>query len=298
MIWFKQLNKPFWFTAGMALLAGCGGGGGNAASPIDNNPVTVPVPTVVNSANVPPGYSLVWSDEFTSGAAQLPDSTKWAYDTFRNAFGWFNGELQYYANARLQNSVVQNGVLRIIARQESLVGQISDWGGQNYTSARLMTQGKASWTYGFFEVRAKLPCGAGTWPAIWTLGASTTIWPDQGEIDIMEQTGWDKSNVLGTAHTPAGFGGGGSTGNVSVADACTAFHNYQIKWTPASIEWLVDGQTYRPAFLRFAAWPFDKPQYLLLNVAVGGTLGGVVNNATLSNTALEVDYVRVYQAVP
>ena len=256
---------------------------------------------VVNSGTVPIGYNLVWSDEFTSSVAQLPDSSKWGYDTYRNAPGWFNNELQYYASGRTQNSLVQGGKLTITARKENLSGAVPDWGGQSYTSARLITKGKASWTYGFFEVRAKLPCGAGTWPAIWTLGSTVNTWPDQGEIDIMEQTGWDKQTVLGTIHTPAGFGGGGSSGNKVIADACTAFHNYQIKWTPNAIEFYIDGVSYRPAYVNpspgvvNAAWPFNNPQYLLLNLAVGGVLGGTVNDTTLSTTSLEVDYVRVYQ---
>jgi beta-glucanase (GH16 family) len=262
------------------------------------SPISVVKVSVVAPSSVPSGYTLVWSDEFSSPGMQLPDAGKWSYDIAQNRVGWFNGELQYYANGRMQNSAVQNGSLTITARKESLAGTVSDWGGQSYTSARLYTKGKASWTYGFFEVRAKLPCGAGTWPAIWTLGATVDVWPDQGEMDIMEQTGWDKGMVLGTVHTLDGFGGGGSTGSTPLAGACTAFHNYQIKWTANAIDFYVDGVSYRPSYTKTASatgWPFDKPQYLLLNLAVGGVLGGPVNDATLSGTGLEVDYVRVYQ---
>jgi beta-glucanase (GH16 family) len=126
-------------------------------------------------------------------------------------------------------------------------------------------------------------------------------WPAQGEIDIMEQTGWDKGTVLATVHTSAGSGGNGSTGSRPLAASCTAFHNYQIKWTPTAIDFYVDGVSFRPSYTKSsnpAAWPFDRPQYLLLNVAVGGVLGGTVNDATLSATGLEVDYVRVYQVSP
>ena len=263
------------------------------------SPIAVVKVSAAGSSSVPAGYVLVWSDEFNTNGTQLPDASKWSYDTAQNRVGWFNGELQYYSNGRLQNSAVQNGSLLITARKENLAATVSDWGGQSYTSARLFTKGKWSWTYGFFEIRAKLPCGAGTWPAIWTLGSTVDVWPDQGEIDIMEQTGWDKGTVLGTVHTLAGYGGGGSTGSTPLPDACTAFHNYQIKWTANAIEFLVDGQSYRPAYLKPAAaagWPFDKPQYLLLNLAVGGALGGAVNETTLSSTGMEVDYVRVYQA--
>lgn len=255
--------------------------------------------TATLSNQVPAGYALVWSDEFDGTGVQLPDASKWAYDTYMNRAGWFNGELQYYANGRLQNSSVQNGRLVITAREENLSNLVNDWNSrQAYTSARLITKGKASWTYGFFEIRAKLPCGQGTWPAIWSLGATTDVWPNQGEIDIMEQTGWNKKLVLGTVHTLAGYGGNGSTGSTTLADACTNFHNYQIKWTPDAINFYVDGRPYRPAYTRPAnpaGWPFDQPQYLLINLAVGGNLGGAVNSATLSTTSLEIDYVRVYQ---
>jgi beta-glucanase (GH16 family) len=264
-----------------------------------SSPLSVVKVSVAPSTGVPSGYALVWSDEFNTSGAQLPDPNKWGYDISQNSVGWYNGELEYYSNGRIENSVVQNSRLFITARKENLSSIVSDWGGQSYTSARLFTKGKWSWTYGFFEIRAKLPCGAGTWPAIWTLGSTVNVWPDQGEIDIMEQTGWDKGTVLGTVHTLAGYGGNGSTGSTAVPDACTAFHNYQIKWTANAIDFYVDGVTYRPSYVKpasAAGWPFDNPQYLLLNVAVGGNLGGAVNDATLSNTSLEVDYVRVYQA--
>lgn len=264
-----------------------------------SSPISVVKVSAVSSSGVPSGYTLVWFDEFESGSTQqLPDASKWNYDISQNRVGWFNNELQYYANGRLENSVVQNGKLTITARKENLAASVGDWGGQSYTSARLITKGKASWTYGFFEIRAKLPCGAGTWPAIWTLGSTVSVWPDQGEIDITEQTGWDKGTVLGTVHTLDGFGGNGSTGSTPLADACTSFHNYQIKWTPSAIDFYVDGVPFRPSYTKPASasgWPFDKPQYLLLNLAVGGVLGGSVNDATLATTGLEVEYVRVYQ---
>lgn len=245
------------------------------------------------------GWTLVWSDEFQVDG--LPDPSKWDYDTERNRVGWFNNELQYYARDRLQNARVDNGRLIITARKERLSGAPDD-GGQAYTSARLVTRGKASWTYGFIEVRAKLPCSAGTWPAIWMLGTGGH-WPDDGEIDLMEQTGWDKTQVLGTVHTRAynyfngslGVGRGAST---RVTDACTAFHNYQMTWTPQRIQIGMNDQVYsvfdNPGTGDRMRWPFDQPQYLILNMAMGGSLGGAVPT-NFTSDQMEVDYVRVYR---
>jgi beta-glucanase (GH16 family) len=241
----------------------------------------------------------VWSDEFSTDG--LPDATKWDYDTDRNKVGWFNGELQYYARDRLENAKVEGGSLIITARRENLTSA-SDYGGQNYTSARMVTRGKAAWTYGFFEVRAKLPCGGGTWPAIWTLGTGGR-WPEDGEIDIMEQTGANKTQVLGTIHTRAynynnGSLGVGQGSSRTVDTSCTAFHKYQLTWDASAVTVGVDGINYftysKPAGAASDRWPFDNPQYLLLNLAVGGSLGGAVNNSSFPNR-MEVDYVRVYQ---
>jgi beta-glucanase (GH16 family) len=261
--------------------------------------VAVASQTYTDAGNtVPAGFNLVWSDEFT--ASGLPDASKWAYDTDRNRDGWFNNELQYYANARLQNSSVSNGVLSITAIRERL-SSAADFGNQNYTSARLITQGKFTFTYGFVEVRAKLPCGLGTWPAIWTLGMPADTWPAHGEMDIMEQRGFasgDKTTVLGTLHMPAHFAGGGLSQSKSVPDACTAFHKYQLHWSASQIQIGVDGVVYntyaKPAGADASTWPFDAPQFILLNLAMGGDLGGAVP-AGFTTDSLQVDYVRVYQ---
>ena len=240
------------------------------------------------------GWNLVWSDEFAT--AGLPDASKWGYDTAFNKTGWFNGEQQYYANARTQNSVVSDGTLKIIARKETPPA-VGDSGGQQYTSARLITRDKQQWTYGYFEVRAKLPCGLGTWPAIWMLGTPDSQWPKYGEIDIMEQKGFstgDKKVVSGYLHHP-----GGDPGNeTTVADACTSFHNYQLTWTADKIVIGVDNVKYfeyvNPKDGNFSNWPYSGPQYLILNLAMGGTLGGSIPSGFVSDQ-MEVDYVRVYQ---
>ena len=253
------------------------------------------------------GRVLVWSDEFSTDG--LPDSSKWAYDTYANPGGWYNGELQYYANARLQNSHASGGVLQLTAIRERLSSQ-SDYGGQAFSSVRLTTIGKFSFTYGFVEVRAKLPCSQGTWPAIWMLAEATdnsganpaATWPALGEIDIMEQRGItvpaDKQSVLGTLHTTARHGGNGISANTALADACTAFHNYQLSWSANRIQIGVDGLVYnsfdKPSNADSTVWPFDRPQYLLLNVAMGGVLGGSVP-AGFASDSMQIDYVRVYQ---
>ncbi|MCA1196643.1 glycoside hydrolase family 16 protein [Sphingomonas sp. R647] len=240
-----------------------------------------------------PRYQLVWADEFDRDG--LPDATKWSWDTHANKAGWYNNELQYYAADRAENARVENGRLIITARRESLTDR-PDHGGQRYTSARLITKGKAEWTYGMIEVRAKLPCGKGSWPAIWMLGA-TANWPDGGEIDIMEHVGKLPGDVFGTIHTRSTAGTYGNGGKIRVEDACTAFHDYQIVWTPDAISFAVDGKAYhryRNTGTGAAQWPFDQPQYLLLNLAIGGAMGGEVDDAIFP-TRFEIDHVRVYQ---
>ena len=243
---------------------------------------------------VPPGYKLVWADEFDRDG--LPDPAKWEHDTSRNQQGWHNHELQYYSAPRAANAVVKGGRLIITARKEWM-SSAADFGGQTYTSARLQTRDKVEWTYGFFEVRARLPCGKGTWPAIWMLGSKGS-WPANGELDIMEQVGSDPTRVFSTVHTTAGHGGQSVSGIVRIADACQNFHRYQMLWTASEVTFAVDGF----AHLRYPrldagrdVWPFDRPQFLLLNLAIGGDLGGEVDDRIFP-VAMEVDYVRVYQA--
>lgn len=251
--------------------------------------------------HAPKGYQLVWADEFSDDG--LPDPARWAYDTARNAEGWYNQERQYYAANRAKNARVAGGQLIIEAHQERLAkAEYPDWGGQKYTSARLITQGVASWTYGFVEVRAMLPCGVGTWPAIWMLpNDPAVIWPEGGEIDIMEHVGFDPGVVHQSIHTSA-FNFSRNTQKTTqfpVKDACTAMHRYQMLWTP---DFILTGIDDAPRFMfkksatDAARWPFDKPLFLLLNIAVGGSWGG---QKGISNTAfpaqMAVDYVRVYQ---
>jgi len=248
---------------------------------------------------VPADYALVWSDEFNGSGS--PDPTKWTYDTSRNRDGWYNNELQYYAAGRRENARVDDGHLTIEARQERLADR-PDFGGQDYSSGKIFTRGLASWKYGFVEVRAKLACGKGMWPAIWMLGTDESPgWPALGEIDVMEEVGWDPVTIHGTIHTAAynhvkGTQKGATT---QLADACTAFHNYQLDWNADRILIGVDGH----AYMRFdndhkgapATWPFDKPQYLILNVAVGGWGGQQGIDLHAFPSRMDVDYVRIWQ---
>ena len=284
--------------------AACGGGGADSppvAPPAPQLPTGPGTPGISENGGIPAGLRLVWSDEFED--AGLPNTAKWSYDTERNAVGWYNNELQYYANARAENSSVTNGLLVLTARREDLsTAGLPDWGGQRYSSARLITRDKASWTYGFFEVRAKLPCGIGTWPAIWMLSTPPqTRWPDDGEIDVMEHVGFDPGVVHATAHTGA-FNhtlGNQRTATTTIPDACNEFHRYQMHWTANRITVGVDDRDYYQYSndgSGNAVWPFDSPQYLILNIAIGGDWGGQMGvNDAIFPVRMEIDYVRVYQ---
>lgn len=253
---------------------------------------TPPVP------GLPAGYNLVWADEFETPG--LPDPTRWGYDTTANRTGWYNEELQYYSANRLENAEVRDGRLVITARRERLESA-PDFGGQDYTSARLVTRDLHSWTYGFISVRANLPCGVGSWPAIWMLSQGGG-WPIGGEIDIMEHVGHEPTKIYGSLHSQA-FNhaiGTGQTGGTDIATACGAFHDYQVHWTPQRIDFLVDGQPFygvdNDNSGKREHWPFNTPFYLILNVAVGGTWGGAEGvDADAFPQAMEVEYARVYQ---
>ena len=248
----------------------------------------------------PDGYSLVWADEFETDG--LPDPSRWTYDTHRNAQGWYNDELQYYADGRAQNARIENGRLIIEARIDKTdIESQPDWGGQKYSSARLMTKDRAAWQYGYVDVRAKLPCGTGLWPAIWMLPQNGGKWPDDGEIDIMEYVGFDADTFHATIHTKDyNHIKGTEVGEkIRMKGACGAFQTHSLLWTPERITVAVNGKAY------FAydndgqgkgSWPFDDPFYLIFNIAVGGSWGGLQGVSDAAFPAqMEVDYVRVYQ---
>ncbi|GAB3495439.1 hypothetical protein GCM10027341_12820 [Spirosoma knui] len=248
----------------------------------------------MSTTTAPSNRKLVWSDEFEGTG--LPDSTKWRYDV--GGSGWGNNELQFYTAKRPENARLENGKLIIEARKEN-------YQGKGYTSARLLTQGKAEWKYGRIEAFAKLPAGRGTWPAVWMLGTDIAKvgWPRGGEIDIMEHVGFDEGVVHGTVHTEAyNHGKGTQKGQqITVNDATSAYHLYAVEWTADQIDFFVDNQKYysvQKAVLGsdVAQWPFEQPFYLILNLAVGGNWGGQKGvDETIWPKRLEVDYVRVYQ---
>ena len=239
-------------------------------------------------------YELVWSDEFSTDG--LPDSKKWSYDTKGNAGGWGNNEAQYYTKENLKNSEVKDGFLYINAIKE-------DFEGKKYTSARLITKSKGDWLYGKIDVRAKLPEGKGMWPAIWMLPTKTPYggWPACGEIDIMENVGYDPYVIVASAHTKAYNHSIGTHKNakITITDCYAEFHNYILEWDANEYRVYVDSNlyfTYKNDGTGFQSWPFDNPFHLLLNVAVGGNWGGSKGiDDTIFPRSMVVDYVRVYQ---
>lgn len=244
-----------------------------------------------------PKAKLVWVDEFSGRALDLD---KWEYDTSRNKLGWYNGEKQYYSAGRLENIRVENGRLIIDARHEKLdPAKFPDWGGQQYTSAKIFS--KAGWTYGFYEVRAKLPCARGTWPAIWMLPLDMKEWPDDGEIDIMEHVGSKPHEIVASLHTKL-FNHMLKTqrsAQKALPTSCSAFHRYQLDWRPDSITIGVDDRAYmrvrndQPGGK--GAWPFDVPFKMILNLAIGGDWAAAKGiDDTAMPQRMEVDYVRVW----
>ncbi len=243
-----------------------------------------------------PGWSLRWADEFSQSDGSKPDSSKWGYDI--GGSGWGNNELQTYTD-RTENARIENGQLVIEARAEN-------FGGRNFTSARLLTKGKSSWTYGRIEARIKIPKGRGIWPAFWMLGANfdSVGWPNCGEIDILENIGSLPSTLYGTLHGPGYSGGNGISGNTVLAGAALGddFHVYAIEWEENRIRWFLDGSLYftlTPSDLPVGSpWVFNQPQFLILNVAVGGNWPGNPDSSTVFPQRMTVDYVRVYDPAP
>lgn len=225
--------------------------------------------------------NLVFFDEFNLDGA--PDSSKWSYDLGNNN-GWGNGELQSYTNSP-SNVIVQGGNLVITAKKT----------GSSYTSARLKSENKYEFKYGKVEFRAKLPAGAGTWPALWMLGQNyaTNTWPACGEIDIMEHKGNQPNIILGSVHYTGRSGGNSVTSQILSSNVSSEFRKYKVIWSPQSIRFYVDNVLFH-SVINSNSLPFNSDFFLIMNVAMGGTFGGTVDPA-FSQSSMEVDYVRVYQ---
>jgi beta-glucanase (GH16 family) len=234
-------------------------------------------------------WNLVWGDDFDGASGAAVDGSKWAYDTGPN---WFNNELQDYTSGATNASLDGSGNLIIEARMEAREGR-------QYTSARLKTEGKKTFTYGRIEGRMKLPAGQGMWPAFWMLGGST--WPDNGEIDIMENLGKEPSIAHGTMHGPGYSGAAGPTAMFTLpggAKFSDGFHIFAIEWEASAIRWYVDDQLYSTkttADTKGGTWVFDHGFFLILNLAVGGDWPGNPDATTSFPQKMVIDYVRVCQ---
>jgi beta-glucanase (GH16 family) len=241
-----------------------------------------------------PGWKLIWQDEFDRDGP--PDAHRWSYDV--GGDGWGNRELQFYTAFRPENARVKDGHLIIEARREK-------WEESAYTSARLVTKNKGNWQSGRFEIRAKLPLGRGTWPAIWMLPVVWNLgdgkWPDNGEIDIMEHVGHDPGIIHASTHSRKNQWRNNTqrTATIPVPDAGAAFHTYALEWDAGEIRMYVDDRHYftsRKDGGDWTTWPFERDFYLVLNLAVGGDWGAVKGiDEKAFPQLMEFDYVRVYQ---
>ncbi len=271
--WLDSAGRA-WYQRFTTVAPGTGGGGNTQCSS--------------GATGVTPNgsYVLVWADEFDVDGA--PCAENWAFDIGTGNNGWGNAEEQYYTD-RQDNVIIENGVLKIISRKEN-------YQGSSYTSARLKTQNIFDFKYGRVDVRAKLPEGVGTWPAIWMLGANfeTVGWPACGEIDIMEHVGSNPGHVLSTLHYPNHYAGNGPGGHTTVADPYS-FHLYTVEWDDTTLKFSVDGNPVGHfTFQNNATLPFNENFFLILNTAMGGTLGGTIDPGFTEST-MEIDFVRVFQ---
>ena len=240
-------------------------------------------------AVLPNGYELIWTDEFNYIGS--PDPAKWNYEV--GGGGWGNNESQFYTN-RDDNSYVKDGYLTITAKKES-------FSGYQYTSARLTSKAKGDFKYGYIEFRAILPTGLGTWPALWMMPTDSKYggWPNSGEIDIMETTGKNPSYIQGTTHTTVSQGGGVG-GATTCTTSTTEWNTYGCEWDDTGIKFMVNGKTYftytHSPNHNSDRWPFDQRFFLIMNIAMGGNMGGQIAS-DFKEAQMKVDYVRVYQKV-
>ena len=247
-----------------------------------------------NIVSPPDRWVLTMSDEFDGDEGTPPNPAMWTYDV--GGDGWGNGQLEFNTEFVENVSLDGEGNLRIRALEEFYMGN-------EYTSARIKTQRLFEQKYGRFEARIKLPEGQGLWPAFWMLGANVdeVPWPDCGEIDVMEYQGQRPSRVFGSLHGPGYSGGEAISGDFSLPDGETFaddFHVFAVEWDPSLIRFSVDGepyQTVRSTEVPRGKWVFDHEFFVILNLAVGGTLGGPVGPDTVFPAEVRVDYVRIFE---
>ncbi|HCW08027.1 MAG TPA: laminarinase [Cytophagales bacterium] len=243
----------------------------------------------ISSTKRPKKEKLIWSDEFNYTG--VVDSTKWNFDQGNGCpqlCGWGNNEAQIYTTNK-ENIRVENGLLIIEAKKND----------NQWTSARINSRKKMTFTYGRIEFRAKLAEGLGSWSALWMLGESVSSksWPACGEIDVMEHVGKFPGVIQSAMHTSFSNGETGNKGSTKIG-SYNQFHVYEALWTSKSIQFFVDGinyYTYQPLEINEKTWPFDSPFFIIMNLAMGGNFGGPTIDSTLTHARMEVDYVRVYQ---
>jgi beta-glucanase (GH16 family) len=261
-----------------------------AAACASDVPAASAPPPGGSATPAPAGWTLVFSDEFDTAGAL--DPAKWGYE-----IGYVRNDEKQYYTSRSENVRAEGGHLVIEGRKEAHQGY-------GYTSASINTRGRFEFLYGRVEVRAKLPTGNGTWPAIWMLGTniSQVGWPTCGEIDVMENVGFEPTRIHGTVHTAAynHVAGTAKGSSVTIPSPWEDFHVYAMEWYSDHIDVFVDGQkyfTFRNEGTGSHTWPFDKPQYLLVNLAIGGAWGGQkgIDDSAFPHRYL-VDYVRIYRA--
>lgn len=258
------------------------------------------IPLLINGAAAQ-NWELVWSDEFDYNG--LPDTNRWSFDVEGNAWDWGNNELQNYTPADKMNAWVENGNCIIEARKEKWTFP-GDGQERDYTSARLRTIHKGDWCYGKVAVRAQLPGGRGTWPAIWMLSTDNAYgtWPRSGELDIMEHVGYDSGRVHATIHTEKynHMNGTQQGDTIILSDPMNTFNVYSLEWFEDHVSFFANDDTiftFQNEGTGYQAWPFDKRFHLLINIAVGGRWGGQQGvDTTIFPVRMAVDYVRVYEA--